>query len=670
MVPRSVLGYCIMGNKVLLFLFFLGLFSSCETPPKVSASATEEIAKQVLDDHSYSNISRVRTTHLDLELDVDFVNRKIYGVARHSLKNLGTDTVIFDIKGLDIKKITYERKGKEYETDFVIGNMDKDSILGQPLIVRIEKNTDRVSIYYETTSESEALDWLAPQQTSSGKSPFLYTQGQAILGRTWIPLQDSPSNRLTYSAKVKVPSGMMALMSAENPKKISEDGTYNFTMSQPIPSYLIALAVGKIAYHPYSKKCGVYAETELLNKAAYELVDLPRMIHAAEKIYGAYRWGRYDVLLLPYSFPFGGMENPKLTFLNPTIITGDRSLVSVLAHELAHSWSGNLVTNRTWDDFWLNEGFTVYFEHRIMEELYGKDMSEILATIEFQELQDEMTRINHSEHPQDTRLKLDLTGRNPDDGMTQIAYVKGAFFLKTLEATYGRRKFDAFLNSYFKKFAFKSIRTEDFLAYLNEKLILPNKKIEFNPDEWIFEKGLPKNCFKIENNRLQKMIDLANQFASGVDIFKKKRRVIKIKRRRKVIVEQLERNDHITQEWQTFIRALPQNLGERAMQRIDSQLQFSTCGNSELMAEWFVLGIKNNYKAQLPEIEHFLKKVGRRKFLVPIYRELLKKSDLNEFTISVFDASSPNLHAVSRKTIEKMVSKIRSSEIQATKTDQ
>jgi aminopeptidase N len=320
----------------------------------------------------------------------------------------------------------------------MIGKWDKDSILGQPLLISIKPGTKYINIYYETTEKTEAIDWLAPNLTEGEDLPFMYTQGQAILTRTWIPIQDSPTNRLTYSADVHVPEEMMAIMSASNPTKKAVDGKYHFEMKQPIPCYLIALASGNIEYRSLGNNCGVYAEPKVLGKAANELVDLPRMMRAAEGLYGPYKWDQYDVLVLPYSFPFGGMENPRLTFLSPTVIAGDRSLVSVVAHELAHSWSGNLVTNASWEDFWLNEGFTVYFENRIMEELFGKDVADILALIEFAELQDELKTIAKSKYPQDAQLKLELRGRNPDDGMTDIAYVKGAFFLKTLEEKVGR----------------------------------------------------------------------------------------------------------------------------------------------------------------------------------------------------------------------------------------
>ena len=640
------------------FIFLSGLLSSCEQKPSFINKKFDQLSRSADDDHSYSNLDEIHTTHIDLELEVNFENKTIYGVARHTMKNNGADTAIFDTKGLLIQKVTLGTKNNEKETDFVIINLTKNSILGQPLLVSIENNTQQINIYYQTTEYSDALDWLDPNLTSSKTKPFLYTQGQAILTRTWIPIQDSPSNRITYSAKVTVPKDLMAVMSAENKKEKSRDGNYFFEMKKPIPSYLIALAVGDLSYQSLGPNTGFYCEPELAKACLFEFQDLPKMMQAAEKIYGKYQWDQYDLLVLPYSFPFGGMENPMLTFVNPTIITGDRSLISVVAHELAHSWSGNLVTNRTWNDFWLNEGFTVYFEQRIMEELYGKDVSDILAAVEFYELQDELKTIANSKYPEDSRLFLDLKNRNPDDGMTDIAYVKGAFFLKTLEQKVGREKFDLFIKSYFEKHAFKTINSKEFITYLDQNL-LSIEDLKFNHLEWIYKEGLPKNCLQISSSRLDNMKVLANDFAQGIPIFKPKisYEKIRIKRRirKKKIIELLKREDYIVQEWQTFIRALPKSISKEQLKIIDINLGFKNCGNSEIMTEWFTLALENNYTEINSEIKRFLKKVGRRKYLVPIYKAMNKVNP--KLAKQIFENSKNQYHAVSRNSIEELLSK-------------
>ena len=392
----------------LFFSLFLviSLISSCSTGELEKKTTSTFPVKN----HSFSNVDSIYTKHLHLDLKVDFMERKISGVARHQMINSGTKRAIFDIKGLNILKVTTGEVNNETNRKYEIGKETSNKILGKPLIVDIDKNTVFVNIYYETTKESEALDWLDSNLTSSKEKPFLYTQGQAILTRTWIPIQDVPSNRITYSADLSVPSDLLAVMSASNPKVKNKEGMYHFEMKQAIPCYLIALAVGDLVYGDLGNQTGVYCEPELIDDCVYEFKELPDMMKVAEDLYGEYAWEQYDLLILPYSFPFGGMENPRLTFANPTLIAGDRSLVSVIAHELAHSWSGNLVTNETWNDFWLNEGFTVYFENRIMEEIIGKSKADDLALIEFFELEEELERISKSAHPEDAHLFLNLEG--------------------------------------------------------------------------------------------------------------------------------------------------------------------------------------------------------------------------------------------------------------------
>lgn len=626
-------------------LFVFLIISSCNlfSPEEVKEVQKIYPSTTNVDAHSYANVSKINTVHLALELDVNFKNKSIYGVARHRMHNTGVDTAIFDIKGLEIQKVTLGNKGFEINTDFVIGK--EDSILGAPLSVKINDTTKLINIYYKTTELSDAIDWLDPNMTQGKKHPFLYTQGEAILTRTWIPTQDTPSNRITYSADVTVPVELMPLMSAENPRAKNDSGFYHFEMNQAIPVYLIALAVGNLEYRKLGSNCGVYAEPELVRQAAWEFTDLRKMIVAAESIYGKYQWEQYDVVMLPYSFPFGGMENPRLTFANPTLIAGDRSLVSVIAHELAHSWSGNLVTNATWDDFWLNEGFTVYFEQRIMEKLYGKDVSDMLAIIEFQELEAEIKEMNDGNYPNDSFLKIDLSGRNPDDGMTTIPYVKGAFFLKTLEELAGREKFDTFLKSYFKKFQFKTVTTEEFIHFLDAQLLKPNN-LKFNTNEWIYERGIPKNCVRVTSERLDAAEKMAKDLVAGKDIFTIRKKNKKFK---------LKREDLTTQEWMAFVRALPRDLPNEKMELVDKHLRFKTWSNSEVATEWYILGIESNYKAIQAPLDKFLNKVGRRKYLLPLYKSLAKNPEDLLWAQEVYLRARPNYHAISKSTVDEIL---------------
>lgn len=614
-------------------VFLLASCGADETVDNENISNSDSLTDFPIDYHSYSNVYDVYTSHLHLNINVDFDSQTISGSVDHDIVNKnGTNKMVFDINQLDIEKVLLE---DSEETAFEVG--EHDDLLGAPLIVDITPETKKVSIFFKTSPEANALQWLSNQQTAGKNNPYLFTQGQAILTRTWIPCQDTPGNRITYSADVQVPSQLMAVMSADNPTEKSADGKYHFEMDKPIPSYLIALAVGDLEFASLGDRTGVYAEPSMIDKCVYEFVDVEKMVIAAEELYGEYKWGRYDLIVLPPSFPFGGMENPKLTFATPTILAGDRSLVSLVAHELAHSWSGNLVTNATWDDFWLNEGFTVYFENRIMEQVYGKEYADMLMQIEYQGLEYENEDISAGDFPEDTHLKLDLEGRDPDEGMTAIAYVKGAFFLKTLEAKAGRETFDAFLNKYFADHEFQTLTTEDFVAYLEDNLLAPND-LEFNVDEWVYGKGIPDNCVKIESDKFAK-VDEKCELITQVNSAK-----------------ELEiSEDWSTHEWLHFIRHIPGDADAEDLAMLDKEFNFSDCGNSEIMAEWYVLSIKLGYDKINNPMREFLVNVGRRKFLQPIYTELAKSDSGLALAKDIYKDARPNYHSISYITIDEIL---------------
>src|SRR5688572_15852500 len=422
------------------------------------------------DVHSYAKPSAVRVKHVDLDWDVLFDQKILKGTATLTVERSSqTEPLILDTRDLKIEKVETSAGGTTYSAGtFTVGATDK--ILGAPLTIPLPAGANRVRIHYSTSPGASGLQWLAPAQTAGKKDPFMFTQSQAIHARSWIPLQDTPSVRVTYTARVRTPRNLLAVMSAENDAGTPRDGDYSFRMRQPIPSYLIALAVGDLRFRGLGRRTGVYAEPQVIARAASELSDTERMVVATERLYGPYRWGRYDLLVLPASFPYGGMENPRLTFATPTILAGDKSLVSLIAHELAHSWSGNLITNATWRDFWLNEGFTTYLERRIQEAVYGRARAEMEATLGLRDLNEVIASLED----RDEILHIDLNGRDPDEGSNDIPYEKGALFLRHLEETFGRARFDQFLKSYFNHFAFQSITTAQFVDYLNKNLLDKN----------------------------------------------------------------------------------------------------------------------------------------------------------------------------------------------------
>lgn len=595
---------------------------------------TQQTEMAAADPHSFSIPDHARVKHLNWKATVDFDNKVIHATATWEIEHKSdADLIIFDTKGLDIKKISSEN-GSSLE----FRKAESDSLLGEALAVLISRDTKKVIIDYSTTANAEALQWLSPEQTAGKKHPFLFTQSQAILARSWVPCQDSPAVRFTYDAEIHVPAQLIALMSASNPQERNSNGTYKFEMRQPIPSYLLALAVGDISFKAISGRSGVYAEPSVVEAAAWEFADLEKMIAGAESLYGKYAWDRYDVIVLPPSFPFGGMENPRLTFATPTLLAGDRSLTSVIAHELAHSWSGNLVTNATWNDFWLNEGFTVYFEHRIIEALYGRGDAEMHALLALQDLKETINEMTASNHIQDTQLKLDLKGRNPDDAVTDIAYNKGYFFLRSIEEKYGRDKFDSFLRDYFSGHSFQSMNTDSFISTIKDyystkhSVSLPDSL--FN--SWIFTTGLPSDC----------PLPVATKFAAvdaALSAYAKDGRTLPGK------------VQWGTQEWLHFLKNLPETLSLEQLSALDSFGKFTASGNAEIVTAWLVIAIRNNYTPAYGKLEQFLINTGRRKFLSPLYNALMKTPEGRERAIAIYRKARPNYHYVATSTFDATV---------------
>ncbi|MFT6960692.1 MAG: leukotriene A-4 hydrolase/aminopeptidase [Flammeovirgaceae bacterium] len=618
-------------------LFSLLAFASCNSTEKETTETESTVKKDtiVADKHSFAKPQEAVMTHLDWDAVVDFNTKTISGTATLKLKKSKDAELLFlDTKELDIQKVT-DNEGNPLE--FKVHPPTK--YMGSALEIILKPATESVAIQYVTSPTAGALQWLVPSQTAGKKDPFLFTQSQAILARSWIPCQDSPGIRFTYNAKVKVPSNLLALMSAGNPQAKNASGEYNFEMKQPIPAYLLALAVGDVEFRGIGARSGVYAEPSMIEKSVNEFADLEGMISAAEELYGEYKWERYDLIVLPPSFPFGGMENPRLTFATPTILAGDRSLVALVAHELAHSWSGNLVTNATWDDFWLNEGFTVYFENRIMEKVYGESIADMLALISYQDLQSEVAGMKVGGSYEDTKLKLDLAGRDPDEGVTSIAYDKGFYLLKLIEQTVGREKWDIFLKNYFQTNAFKTITTEQFLKYIDENLLskVEGAKEKIRIEEWIYQTGIPNNIPIIKSDRFTKVEAEVKKFADGTK------------------PKELNTENWVYQEWAHFLRNLPNELDKKQMKSLDKEFGFSKTGNSEVKFQWLLHVIRNAHKPTYKELEAFLMTVGRRKFIAPLYKEMMANEATQEMAKEIYPKARPNYHSVTYNTVDGIV---------------
>ncbi|MBJ6144791.1 M1 family metallopeptidase [Hymenobacter sp. BT559] len=603
----------------------------------------------VSDPHSYAGQGSQRVRHLRLHLAVDFVQRTLAGTATWLLAEpTATATagqpretsLVLDTRDLLLESVSLGEAADGPAAAYTLGEVD--AVLGQALRMQLPAGTAAVTIRYRTAPSAAALQWLEPAQTA-GEFPFLFTQSQAILARTWLPCQDSPGIRFTYDATIEIlgpeRGQLLALMSAENPQHTAADGRYQFRMGQPIPAYLMALAVGRLDFAPLSERTGIYAEPATLARATYEFADLEQMVAAAEQLYGAYKWGRHDLLVLPPSFPFGGMENPRLTFVTPTILSGDRSLTSLVAHELAHSWSGNLVTNATWNDFWLNEGFTVYFERRIMAHLYGSTYADMLQVLGEADLHHTIGELGATSPA--THLQLHLAGRDPDDGLNDIAYEKGCLLLLTLEQLVGRPRLDTFIKEYFARFSFQSMDTTTFIDYLQRELLdsEPGLTERLDLGAWVDGPGLPANAPVARSARFEAVDAVLAQFNSRTPAAA-------------LVPTTAEWSSH---EWVHFLQGLSPTLPAAELAALDAAFHFTASGNAELLAAWFPLALRAGYAPADAALTQFLLHVGRRKFLVPLYRALLATPNGRARAQEIYRQARPNYHSVATSTLDALL---------------
>lgn len=618
---------------VFALLAVFGIADVCRA--QTSNQTQKAIVKDV---HSFSNPELVRVRRVDLDWTISFDQKTLQGAATLTIEraaNAANAPLILDTRDLKIAKAEVSSDNKTFAaTKFQLGANDK--FLGAPLTIELPANAKFVRVSYSTSPTASGLQWLAPEQTAGKKQPFMFSQAQAIHARSFIPIQDSPGVRVTYSARVRTPQNLLAVMSAEgNSQTAQRTGDYRFEMTHPIPPYLIAIAVGDLQFKSLGARTGVYSEPAMLEKSAYELADTEKMVETAEKLYGKYRWERYDLLVLPPSFPFGGMENPMLTFATPTILAGDKSLVSLVAHELAHSWSGNLVTNATWSDFWLNEGTTTYIERRIVEELYGKPRREMETVLGRRTLDEELKSFDQ----RDEILHVDLNGRDPDDGFTEVPYEKGSLFLRYLEETVGREKFDKFLRGYFDAQEFQSITTADFIDYLNKNLLAKSAQVSrADVEEWIYKPGLPANAPAPKSDAFQKVEAAAEHFAMG-----------------HLAAKEIETANWSTQEWLRFLQSLPENLSAAQMSELDAAFNLTKRGNSEIAFQWLLMSIKNSYAAADARLAEFLTTIGRRKFVKPLYEELAKTPAGTKRAVQIYSVARAGYHPITQATIDQIL---------------
>jgi len=591
---------------------------------------------------TFANKDQVLTEHLALDLTVDFDAEQLYGSVTLELQRIDLDakTIVLDTRDLTIESASfYLGSGAPIAADFSFG--ETDTIMGTPLIVTVPEDVRSTSavalkIDYRTSPDSTALQWLPPSLTAGGEYPFLFSQSQAIHARSWIPLQDTPAIRITYEAVIHTPPELLAVMSATNDPATDRDGTYEFAMPQPIPAYLLAIAVGDIEFSAIGSQTGIYAEPEVLEAAAYEFADTQAMLETAEELFGPYQWGRYDLLILPPSFPYGGMENPRLSFLTPSLLAGDRSLVSVVAHELAHSWSGNLVTNETWRDGWLNEGFTNYLELRLMEVVYSEARAAEANVLDYRDLLLDFEELL----PKFQALAPRLETGDPDDFQGSVHYNKGSLFLQYLEHAFGRDTFDKFLSSYFDDFAFQTITSENFLDYLDEKLLSahPNVVSRAQAEQWMYEPGLPDDALIPISTTLDQAAAMAAAWSGG-----------------EIDVEDLPVADWSPQAMVHFINSLDKDLSEAKLGILDAAFSLSDTRNAIIGRTWFIQVAQRRYLPAYDKLEQHLNRFGRTWLIHPVYKALAENGVDLELARAMFDRARENYHPLTIIRIESVL---------------
>jgi len=628
-----------MKHGMMLSLAGLGLLflAGCQNEaPPVPLTPTAEFRVDLgTDPHSFAEYEKVSVRHLNLDLEADMDRRTLSGhvVLELDRAEPGHQRLVLDTRDLDIQDVTVvDPDGQHMPVSWRLG--EDRGHLGRPLVIILPQGIEQVRIDYASSPEAFGLQWLDSNQTSSGK-PFMFSQSQPHYARTWVPLQDTPAVRYTFDATIRAPRELMVVMGADgNEFERNATGQYQFNMPQPIPSYLMAIAVGDLAFAETGPRSGVYAEPDWIERAATEFHQLEQMIDIGEDLYGPYRWGRYDLLVLPPSFPFGGMENPRLSYVTPTIIAGDGSLLALVAHELAHSWSGNLVTNAAWRDLWLNEGFTVYFEARIMEAIYSPEIVAMLARLDWDSLVADLPALDEA----DRQLVRDLSDRDPEQAFISVPYDMGRFFLDWMEHRVGREALDAFLRQYFDEFAFESITTEVFREYLQTHLVdaHPESLTMAEVDEWLYQPGMPEFAVEPESDALAGVDDWRERWQAG-----------------EVELDALPSDDWSVYEWLHFLSGLDGALDADTMAMMDTQFELTDSGNVEILYLWLQRSIEAEYQPGVQRLEQFLLEVGRNKFTRPLYAALAESDWGREWAIEIYQRARPGYHPLTRQAAER-----------------
>ena len=597
--------------------------------------------------NTFSNYDIIFQTNINVHFIVDFDNKKVDGEVTISFKALEDgEVIILDTKSLLIKSV---KDNTGNELDFKLDNYYRLESHGVPLKIYKEYSKDDtfdITIEYSTTKDCMAIDWLEPEQTSGGKYPFMYSQCQSILCREMLPIQDTPAVKMPVQISITVPEELIGLAAGLFVEEINNGNnkTFIYALDIPIPSYLIAIAAGDIGSQNVSERCTIYAEKTVVEKAAWEFSDTEKFLKIAENYIGEYVWEQYNILVLPPSFPFGGMENPTLTFLTPSLIAGDKSLVSVVAHEISHSWTGNLVTNENWPDFWLNEGFTMFIERKILSSHKDKDMAKLDAMVGLSNLKADI--IAFGESKSFSSLEPNLLGRNPDDAFNKVPYEKGFNLLYYLENKVNNDDiFQKFMRSYIDKFKKGVVKYMDFRTFF-ETFIKNNVKDwekilnDIDWDTWVFAPGFPP----VEN-------DFSNKYADEVD------QAVKDFYENKLGDDFVKKfKDWFTLLKQNFLNKIKESdieLSETQLEFLNEKLELIQGKyNVEVSCSYYLTVLYHGTLSTKFEesLVDFLGKHGRINYIRPLFSALARRN--KELAIKTLDKYRNFYHSIIIKYIE------------------
>jgi leukotriene-A4 hydrolase len=590
-------------------------------------------------DGSQSNAHQVVVKHLDWQALVEFESCSLSGTAKYTFERVDpkAKTLCLDTDHLLIDGVTDK---DDNPIPFTLYPLGKKPHLGSMLEISLPSESNVVSIHYRTTDESSALQWLPPSQTAGKKHPYLFTQCQAIHARSLVPCQDRPGVKMTWSASVTVPLWATCVMSALSTGTHSTQEYKTCDWNQPVPvsSYLIAMAVGDIAKIEISPRCAIWSEPSMVKAVAYEFAQTEEFLKDAETLAGIdYVWGRYDLLCLPPSFPYGGMENPCLTFVTPTLLAGDRSLADVVAHEIAHSWTGNLVTNATWEHFWLNEGWTTWFQRKIMAWTNHDDLFiDFDATGGWKDLKDSVDLLPDKY----TSLIPVLKDEDPDDAFSSVPYEKGFNLLYALEKRVGTPEFEAFFKAYLKTFAYKTVTSEEFKDFFETHFEGNPGIADFDWDAWYHKPGMPPETPDFDRTHAEASENLAKQW-------------IAFDREAGPLPKEdlsIWSSNQIT----CFLDALlleETPLKIATLQAMSKEYGFAESRNSEILFRYCELAVKAGDESVLPVAIRFITTQGRMKFVRPLYRSLYHSSMGKKLAVDTFLKNKDFYHPICAKMI-------------------